>query len=124
MPVEPLIARLRQLSLIEIDAVLAGAPPEERGELARALVDDLEDALGQARERAAELVAQVGRGPAPLAFAAAGSAARLGAAPEQPASWTGQLAARAAAARQLARLWAAAEAVVPRLLAADRAATG
>lgn len=115
-----LLVRLRQLSLIRVDAVLAGAPPPERAALAEALAGDLEDALGQAHALAAEMVAELGRGPGPLATALARSSARRGAAPEVRERWRARLDRHARTARDLGRLWSAAAAVLPVLEDADR----
>ena len=114
-----LLVRLRQLSLIRLDAVIAGVSGEDRAEITEALASDLEDALGQAHERAAALLATLGRGPGPLAIAQ--TAARRSADPETRLRWRSQLQARARVARDLHRLWSAAEAVLPVLADADRA---
>jgi hypothetical protein len=120
LELEALIERLRQLSLIRLETVVAGAAAEDRPELARAFADDLEDALGRAREGAEALLAAMSRGPSPLSFAGAGSAARCAADPEQREMWSRRLLERAAAARELSRLWSAAAALIPALDEADR----
>jgi hypothetical protein len=117
---EELIERLRQLSLVRLETVVAGAAAEDRAELARAFADDLEDALGRAREGAEALLAALTRGPSPLAFAAAGGTARRSADPDQREMWSRRLLERAAAARELSRLWSAAAALIPALDEADR----
>jgi hypothetical protein len=118
---ERLLGRLRQLSLVELDSLLAGAGPR-RGELLAALADDLIDALGQARQRMAELVREVASGPDPLAVLDATPAmrARGGATAEGPGRLAGRLAERAAACRDLARLEEAAALLLPRLFEIDR----
>lgn len=117
--IDGLLARLRQLSLIRLDAVLEGVGGDDRAELTDALADDLEHALGEAHDRAAQIVAALARGPGPLAVAR--TAARRSADPETRERWRSQLAARARLARDLHRLWAAAAAVLPVLEDADRA---
>jgi hypothetical protein len=116
---ELLLARLRQLSLIRLDAVIAGVGAADRDALAAALADDLEHALGEAHEHAARILAALGRGPGPLAVAR--SVARRSADPATRQRWRAQLASRARLARDLHRLWAAAAAVLPVLEDADRA---
>lgn len=115
-PDEALSARLRDLSLVELDAlVLAG-----RGELIATYADDVADALREARTRIAALRAQLG-GADPLNV--------LDTAVRQRASDAGaagaarvreRLATQADAARALARLADLAAALVPKLFEADR----
>ena len=108
---ELLSARLRDLALVELDAL---------GELVGAYADDVADALREARTRIATLRAQLA-GADPLAV--------VDAPVRQRASDTGaggadrareRLLAQAEAARALARLTELAAAVVPRLFEADR----
>jgi hypothetical protein len=113
-----LLARLRQLSLIRLEAVVEGVAVTERAALTEALADDLEHALGEVHEHAASLLAALGRGPGPLA--AVRTPARRSADPSTRERWRAQLAARARLARDLHRLWAAASAVLPVLEDADR----
>ena len=115
---EPLLARLRQLSLVRVDAVLAGTTGDERQALAAALVSDVEDALGEAHRRAQALVADLARGPGPLATPL--TPARHRADPETRAAWRARLALQAGQARDLQRLYAAAAAVLPVLEEASR----
>lgn len=116
---DPLLRRLRQLSLIRLDAVIEGAGAGDRAALAEALADDLAHALGEAHEHAARMVAALSRGPGPLAVTR--TEARHAADPETRRRWKSQLASRARLARDLHRLWAAAAAVLPVLEDADRA---
>jgi hypothetical protein len=115
-PDEALSTRLRDLALVELDALIAG----DRTGLIAAYADDVADALREARGRIAALRAQLG-GADPLGV--------LDAAARQRASDAGaagadriraRLAAQADAARALARLADLASALVPRLFEADR----
>lgn len=114
---EALSTRLRDLALVEIDALLAG---DGGHELIAAFADDVADALREARTRIAALRAQLG-GADPLSV--------LEAAPHQRASDAGaagvdrirtRLAAQADASRALARLADLAAGLVPKLFEADR----
>lgn len=116
-PDEALSTRLRDLALVEIDALIAG---ERSRELARAFAEDVADALREARTRIAALRSQLG-GADPLAV--------LDAAVHQRASDAGaagvdriraRLATQAEAARAMARLCDLAAGLVPRLFEADR----
>lgn len=114
---EALSARLRDLALVEIDALLAG---ERAQELTSAFADDVADALREARTRIAALRAQLG-GADPLAV--------LDVSARQRASDAGaagvdriraRLAAQAEAARALARLADLACGLIPKLFEANR----
>jgi hypothetical protein len=114
---EALSTRLRDLALVEIDALIAG---DRAQELVAAFADDVADALREARTRIAALRSQLG-GSDPLSV--------LEAAPRQRASDAGhagvdriraRLAAQADAARALARLADLAAGLVPKLFEADR----
>jgi hypothetical protein len=112
---EALSTRLRDLALVELDALVAG----DRPALIGAYADDVADALREARTRIAALRAQLG-GADPLGV--------LDAAGRQRAADGGagadrirvRLAAHAEAARALARLADLASALVPKLFEADR----
>lgn len=115
-PDEALSTRLRDLALVELDALIAG----DRPSLIAAYADDVADALREARARIAALRAQLG-GADPLGV--------LDAAARQRATDAGaagaeriraRLATQAEAARALARLADLASALVPRLFEADR----
>jgi len=118
-----LIERLGDLAAVEPAALVAGLAEGERQALLRAFVADLEHTLGEARERAAELAAQVKAGAEPLAWMAwprqrrmgddGGRAARAGA---------DALRQRAAACRELALVCEGIARVSPRLVEADRVA--
>lgn len=114
---EALSTRLRDLALVEIDALIAG---DRAQELVAAFADDVADALREARARIAALRGQLG-GADPLAV--------LDASPRQRASDAGaagvdrirtRLAAQADAARALARLTDLAAGLIPKLFEADR----
>ncbi|HLU66584.1 MAG TPA: hypothetical protein VKZ63_09930 [Kofleriaceae bacterium] len=118
---ERLLARLRQLGLVELDALLFGAAGPERARLLAAHADDLADALGRARERMAALVQAIAAGPDPLALVSAPREVR---ARDGATRAAGGLAARlfdrAEAARTLARLDQACAALLPRLFELER----
>jgi len=113
---EALSARLRDLSLVELDALVGAG----RGDLVAAFADDVADALREARTRIVALRAQLG-GADPLNV--------LDTTVRQRASDAGaagatrvreRLTAQADAARALARLADLAAALVPKLFEADR----
>ena len=113
---EALSTRLRDLALVELDALIAG----ERPGLIGVYADDVADALREARTRIGALRGQLG-GADPLVV--------LDASGRQRASDAGiagadrvraRLAAQAEAARALARLADLASALVPKLFEADR----
>lgn len=117
-PDETLSTRLRDLALVDLDALVAGAG--DATALVSAFADDVGDALAEARRRITALRATLG-GPDPLAV--------LDATPRQRASDAGaagaervrgRLGGQADAARALARLADLAAALVPKLFEADR----
>jgi hypothetical protein len=113
---EALSTRLRDLALVELDALAIGG----RGALVAVYADDVADALREARTRIATLRAQLG-GADPLGV--------LDVTVRQRASDAGiagaerirtRLIAQAEASRSLARLADLAAALVPKLFEADR----
>jgi hypothetical protein len=117
---EVLSTRLRDLALVELDALAAGLDGEAARPLIAAFADDVADALREARSRLAALRAAFGGGD-PLNV--------LDVAPRQRASDAGQAGAErtrgkllvhAEAARAIARLDELAAALVPKLFEADR----
>ena len=115
---EALSARLRDLSLVELDALVTGGGDAQA--LLAAYADDVLDALREARARIAALRAQLG-GQDPLSV--------LDATVRQRASDAGaagadrvraRLVAQADAGRAMARLAELAAALVPKLFEADR----
>lgn len=113
---EALSTRLRDLALVELDALAIGG----RGALVAVFAEDVADALREARTRIATLRAQLG-GADPLNV--------LDVTVRQRASDAGiagaervrtRLSAQADAARSLARLTDLAAALVPKLFEADR----
>jgi hypothetical protein len=113
---EALSTRLRDLGLVDLDALVIG----DRSDLIAVFADDVADALKEARTRIAALRAQLG-GPDPLNI--------LDVAVRQRASDAGaagavrvreKLAVQADAARALARLADLSAALVPKLFEADR----
>lgn len=108
---ERLSARLRDLALVELDAL---------GGLVGAYAEDVEDALREARARIAALRAQLGGGD-PLAVIDASARQRSTDAGAGGAARTRErLLAQAEAARALAQLAELAASLVPRLFEADR----
>jgi hypothetical protein len=114
---EALSARLRDLALVEIDALILG---DRAQELVAAFADDVADALREARVRIAALRSQLG-GADPLAV--------LDVTTRQRASDAGaagvdriraRLTAQADASRALARLTDLAAGLIPKLFEADR----
>ncbi len=117
-PDEALSTRLRDLALVDLDALSAGA--RDATELVAAYAEDVADALREARTRIAALRASLG-GADPLnvldttsrqraSDAGAGGAERV----------KTRLAAHAEAARALARLSDLAAHLAPKLFEADR----
>jgi hypothetical protein len=113
---ELLSTRLRDLALVEIDALVVGGGPD----LAAAFAADVADALREARTRIAALRSQLG-GADPLAV--------LDVTTRQRASDAGaagvdriraRLTAQADASRALARLTDLAAGLIPKLFEADR----
>jgi hypothetical protein len=120
-----LLVRLHELSLLEIDALLAGVPASAQADVLAALADDLLDALFAARRRAAELSRRVARGPEPLlALDAPASARAAGGAAAFVDRVCGAAASRARACRELARLDGAVQLVIPRLADVERLRVG
>jgi hypothetical protein len=114
---ETLSTRLRDLALVEIDALIQG---DRAQELVAAFADDVADALREARARIAALRSQLG-GADPLSV--------LDVTTRQRASDAGaagveriraRLAAQADASRALARLADLAAGLIPKLFEADR----
>ena len=112
---EALSARLRDLALVELDALVGSA-----SSYAAAFADDVADALREARGRIAALRAQIG-GADPLNVldvTVRQRASDVGAAGADRVR--GRLTVHAEAARSLARLCELAAALVPKLFEADR----
>jgi hypothetical protein len=117
-PDEALSTRLRDLALVALDALTAGAAAPQA--LIAAYADDVADALREARTRITALRASLG-GPDPLNMlelavrVRASDTAHAGAERVRTT-----LAAHAEAARALARLSELAAALAPKLFEADR----
>lgn len=119
-PDEVLSTRLRDLSLVNLDALTAGLDGAASQALVGAFADDCADALKEARARMVALKKEMA-GPDPLNV--------LDLAPRQRASDAGhagaervrdKLTSQAEAGRAFARLADLAAALVPRLFEADR----
>lgn len=113
---EALSTRLRDLALVDLDALVLGGGADLLGTFA----DDVADALAEARTRIAALRAQLG-GADPLNILDVSVRQR---ASDAGATGAGRvrerLASQADAARSLARLAELAAALVPKLFEADR----
>jgi hypothetical protein len=117
---EALLARLRDLSLVDLDALAAGLDGAARQELVAAYADDCADALREARARLAALRKELA-GPDPLnvldvtARQRASEAGHTGAVRVRD-----RLVAQAEAARAFARLADLAAGLAGKLFEADR----
>ncbi len=117
---DALLMRLRDLALVDLDALLAGAEGDDYAQLLVTHAEDLEDALRAARARAVELH-KIIAGADPLQLLDSGYAVRARDGGREAAERTARrLAARAAACRALARLDDLASGLYPRLVEADR----
>jgi hypothetical protein len=115
-PDEALSARLRDLALVDVDALVAGG----KHPLVGVFADDVADALREARTRIAALRAQLG-GADPLNVLEVTVRQRAAdTAAKGAATAATRLASQADAARSLARLADLAAALVPKLFEADR----
>lgn len=122
-PDEALSTRLRDLALVDLDALTIGLAGDAGARLAAAYADDVADALREARARIAALRGQLG-GPDPLNVLdlqprqRASDAAHAGAVRVRD-----RLGTQAESARALARLADLAGGLVPRLFEAERRRT-
>jgi hypothetical protein len=117
---DALIMRLRDLALVDLDALLSGADGDAYSQLLVTHAEDLEDALRSARARAAELSKTIA-GADPLILLDQTFAVRARDGGREAAERTARrLAARAAACRALARLDDLSAGLYPRLVEADR----
>jgi hypothetical protein len=115
-PDEALSARLRDLALVELDALAVGG----KHALVGTFAEDVADALREARTRIAALRAQLA-GADPLSVLEATVRQRAAdTAAKGAASAATRLVGQAEAARSLARLADLAAALVPKLFEADR----
>lgn len=116
---EPLLTRLRDLALVDLDALLLGTTGEHYQRLLTSYGEDLEDALRSARARAADLQRLIATDPLTLLDAPFATRARDGGreAAERGAK---RLTQRAQAARALARIDDLTTGLFARLLEADR----
>ncbi len=116
---EALLTRLRDLALVDLDALLIGAAGDHYGRLLMTYGEDLEHALRAARTRVAELQKLVASDPLNLLDAPYATRARDGGrdAAERSAR---KLQQRALAARAMARIDDLTSNLFARLLEADR----
>ena len=117
---DALIMRLRDLALVDLDALLSGTDGDAYSQLLVTHAEDLEDALRTARARAAELT-KIIAGTDPLVLLDSSFSVRARDGGREAAERTARrLAARALASRALARLDDLAAGLYPRLVEADR----
>ena len=117
---ELLLTRLRDLSLVDLDALLAGTSGDQYAELLDTYCDDLESALNSARQRVTELKKSIS-GADPLAIVDAAPAIRAQDGGREAAErFATRIAERARACRAVARIDDLAGLLLPRLLEADR----
>lgn len=115
-----LLARLRDLALVELETLLAHAEGRARAALLGAYVDDLEHALGEARRRMREL-SKITEGAEGLALLEMSSERRARDANEFVLPITARrLREQSEACRLLMQLGEAVGRVLPRLVEADR----
>ncbi len=118
---EQLMTRLRDLSLVDLDALLAGTAGQHYSDILTTYGDDLQDAVRCARARIKELLAEVAGGPDPLAMAEMAPETRARDGGRDLAARVGKrLEARASACRALARLDDLIGPLLERLFEADR----
>ncbi len=116
-----LLTRLRDLSIVDLDALLAGTSGQHYDELLVTYGDDLEDAVRAARQRMRELLDLVTAGPDPLGLVDMASEMRARDGGRNLADRVGTaLAARAQACRGLARFDDLVSDLLERLFEADR----
>jgi hypothetical protein len=121
---EPLLTRLRDLSLVDLDSLLAGSTGEQYAELLDTYCDDVQSALGEARQRIAGLKTFIG-GADPLAIIDATPEVRAQDGGREGADrFAARVAQRAHACRALARIDDLAGLLLPNLLEADRRRAG
>ncbi len=117
---DALLTRLRDLALVDLDALATGLSDEAAAAMTAAHADDIADALATARKRITELRAPL-TGVDPLNLLDLPAATkRRGDSRDAAARVADQLATRAAAARLLARLDDLVAPLVPRYFAAER----
>lgn len=118
---EALLTRLRDLSLVDLDALLAGVEGAQYAELLASHADQLCDALSAARKRSLELLEIASKGPDPLNLLDAPYHVRARDGGRDAARRVvTRLSARSEACRALARLDDLITCLFPRLFEADR----
>jgi hypothetical protein len=120
---EELIARLRDLALVELDTLVGRLDDPSATELIGAYVADLEEALAMARTVIRETHAAIGAGPDPLGLVDRTPEIRARGGDGAVEESIERLGDRAAARRELALLEELVRGVLPRLLEADRRLT-
>ena len=118
---QQLMTRLRDLSLVDLDALLAGAEGQRYADILTTYGDDLEDAVRCARQRIGELRTEIASGPDPLALTEMAVEVRARDGVRELADRVGRrLEARAAACRAMARFDDLVGLLLERLFEADR----
>lgn len=117
---DELIVRLRDLALVEVGALLAGTDAAAAGPLLEAHGGEPTDALAAARARTAELCKTIAAGDPLVGLDAPSGVRAKDGGRDEAERVVRRLAARAAAARLLARLDDAVAALYPRLVELDR----
>lgn len=122
---DQLLGRLRQISLVDIDALTAGTSGERYERLLTAFAGDVHDALDTARGRMADLVREASGGADPLVLIDLSLEMRRRERGREAAERSVQrLQARAQASRALARLCDASAPLLAVLFEVDRRRTG
>lgn len=119
-PDDALLTRLRDLALVDLDALVTGLDDAAAAAMTAAHADDIADALAAARRRIAELRAPLAAADPLGLLDLPATTKRRGDSRDAAARAADQLAARAAAARLLARLDDLVAPLVPRYFAAER----
>lgn len=117
---DALLARLRDLALVDLDALVSGLADDAAAELVAAHADDLADALSCARRRLAELRAPLVASDPLAMLDLPAHVRRRGDGRNAAERAAEQIAARAAAARMLARLDDLIAPLISRYFAAER----